>query len=55
LVVPDDEGVFQGSQTRAGVRCVHPVQIYLDLKSQPERGAKEAAGELRKRLLTWSA
>lgn len=52
LVVPDDDGVFQGGSAHAGVHCVHPVQIYLDLKSQPERSAKEAAVELRWQLLT---
>ena len=54
LVVPNDEGVFQGATDRDGVRCVHPVQAYLDLKEHPER-AKEAAQELRTDLLTWSA
>ena len=39
---------------RDGVRCVHPVQAYLDLKEQPER-ADEAAAHLRAELLTWSA
>jgi hypothetical protein len=34
--------------------CVHPVQVYLDLKAQPER-ASEASVEVRKRCLTWSA
>lgn len=35
LVVPNDEGVFNGSEAREGIRCVHPVQIYLDLKGHP--------------------
>ena len=52
LVLPDDEGVFQGSQTQQGIRCVSPVQAYLDLKGQPER-APDAAVELRGRLLNW--
>jgi hypothetical protein len=52
LVLPDDEGVFQGRQERAGIQCVSPVQSYLDLKDQPER-AKDAAAELRRKLLTW--
>jgi len=52
LVLPDDEGVFQGSQRQDGVQCVSPVQTYLDLKEQPER-AKDAASELRRRLLKW--
>lgn len=54
LVVPNDEGVFHGSQVEDGLRCVHPVQIYLDLKDHPER-AEEAAEHLRTRLLKWSA
>ena len=52
LVLPDDEGVFQGSELQAGIRCVSPVQTYLDLKNQPER-AKDAAAELRRGLLLW--
>ena len=50
LVVPNDEGVFQGASDRQGVRCVHPIQAYLDLEGHPER-AKEAAEQLRKDLL----
>ena len=53
LVVPKDEGVFQGAGDRDGVVCVHPVQAYLDLKDQPER-AKEAADHLRTDLLKWN-
>ena len=52
LVLPNDEGVFHGSQTHEGIRCVSAVQTYLDLKAQPER-AKDAATELRKKLLNW--
>ena len=52
LVIPDDEGVFQGAAVRDGIRCVHPVQVYLDLKEHPER-AKEAAERLRADLLKW--
>lgn len=54
LVLPNDEGVFAGAADREGVPCAHPVQVYLDLKAQPER-ADEAATELRKQLLTWTA
>ncbi len=54
LAVPDDEGVFLGSEVRAETPCVHPVQAYLDLQAQPER-AKEAASELRSRLLGWKS
>jgi len=53
LVIPKDEGVFQGVDERDGIVCVHPVQAYLDLKDQPER-AKEAAEHLRAELLKWS-
>lgn len=52
FVIPNDEGVFTGVSDREGVRCVHPVQAYLDLKGHPER-AVEAAEELRKRILPW--
>jgi hypothetical protein len=51
LVVPNDEGVFDGAAEREGVRCVHPVQAYLDLKDHPERSA-EAAQQLRRKLLS---
>ena len=46
LVVPNDAGVFLGAATHAGVRCVHPLQAYLDLAAHPERAA-EAAERLR--------
>lgn len=50
LVVPNDEGVFDGVEFVDGIRCVHSVQAYLDLKDHPER-ATEAAAEIRWRLL----
>jgi hypothetical protein len=52
LVVPNDAGVLHGAQDRDGVRCVHPVQAYLDLKEHPER-AVEAAERLRAELMNW--
>jgi len=52
IVVPNDEGVFHGSEVREGIRCVHPVQIYLDLKAHPERSS-EAASRLRQDYLNW--
>ena len=52
LIEPKDEGVFQGAGEVAGIRCVHPVQVYLDLKDHPERSA-EAAEKLRKDFLNW--
>lgn len=47
IVEPRDEGVFHGSSERDGIACVHPIQVYLDLKGHPERSA-EAADRLRK-------
>jgi len=52
LVVPNDEGVFTGVEARDGVPCASAVQVYVDLKGQPER-AQEAAEELRRVHLTW--
>lgn len=52
LVLPNDAGVFHGAETRDGLRCVHPVQAYVDLKAHPER-ATEAAERLRSELLSW--
>lgn len=54
FVRPVDDAVFEGSSVVDGVPCVHPIQVYLDLKAEPERSL-EAADELKKRLLTWSA
>lgn len=52
LVVPNDPGVFHGAKDRDGLRCVHPVQAYLDLKDHPER-AVEAAERLRDEFMNW--
>jgi hypothetical protein len=52
LVVPNDDGVFHGAGRVDGVRCVHPVQVYLDLEAHPERAA-EAAKKLRAAHLSW--
>ena len=52
LAVPNDTGVFQGAVEKDGIRCVHPVQVYVDLKDHPER-ATEAAEHLRTELLNW--
>lgn len=54
LAVPDDTGVFTGAAERDGIRCASPVQVYLDLKGQPER-ADEAGAELRRVHLAWSS
>lgn len=50
LVMPNDEGVFHGAGDVDGIHCAHPVQIYIDLKTHPER-ANEAADEIRDRLI----
>ena len=50
LVAPDDEGVLHGVAEVEGLRCVHPVQAWLDLQSHPERAA-DAADALRERYL----
>lgn len=52
LVKPNDTGVFDGATEREGIPCVHPVQVYLDLKNHPERSA-EAAEALRQQQLTF--
>lgn len=52
LVVPNDEGVFHGARDVDGARCVHPVQVYLDLHEHPER-ANEAAERLRSQISRW--
>jgi hypothetical protein len=38
--------VFDGARVVEGVPCAHPVQVYVDLKDQPER-ATEAADHLK--------
>ena len=52
LVVPNDAGVFHGAVEKDGIRCVHPVQAYIDLKGHPER-ASEAAERLRSEFPNW--
>jgi len=52
LVVPNDEGVFHGAEAKEGIHCVHPLQVYLDLKDHPERSS-EAASRLRQDYLKW--
>lgn len=52
LLVPKDSGVFQGAAHQDGVRCVHPVQAWLDLQGHPER-APEAAERLRSEWMTY--
>ena len=53
FVLPNDRGVFEGVREVDSVPCVHPVQVYIDLKDHPERSA-EAAEALRQRVLKLS-
>ncbi len=46
IAVPRDDGVFYSDEQLSGIRCAHPVQVYLDLLGHPER-AEEAASYLR--------
>ncbi|HWO25161.1 MAG TPA: hypothetical protein VNO30_40760 [Kofleriaceae bacterium] len=50
MVLPGDRGVFDGARRIGDVTCAHPVQVWLDLKDQPER-AKDAAEQLYARLM----
>jgi hypothetical protein len=52
LLLPRDEGVFDGAAKAGGVPCVSPAQVYLDLAAHPER-SKEAAEKLRAELMKW--
>ena len=52
LVIPNDDGVFDGSKKLPDIPCVSALQVYLDLQSHPER-AKEAATSIRQRYLNW--
>jgi hypothetical protein len=49
LISPNDTGIFQGAEARDGIQCAHPVQLYMDLKNQPER-AQEASEALKASL-----
>ena len=50
LALPDDHGVFDGARRVDGLVVAHPVQVWLDLKEQPERSS-DAADELHERIL----
>jgi len=52
LVRPNDPSVFVGASSVQGLPVAHPIQVYLDLKAQPERSA-EAAEALAKKALTF--
>ena len=43
---------MKNAENRDGLRCVHPVQVYMDLKGHPERAA-EAAQHLRTQFMNW--
>lgn len=50
LIIPYDEGVFQGLQTINKKRIASNIQLYLDLYNYPKRG-KEQADFLRERKI----
>jgi hypothetical protein len=52
IAVPRDEGVLYAAEDVTGLRCAHPVQVYLDLLGHPER-SEEAASYLRTHRLDW--
>jgi hypothetical protein len=54
LIVPYDEGVLYGAETKGGARVTSPVQTYLDLRQIKGRG-EEAADFLKQQVLqpTW--
>lgn len=54
LLLPRDDGVFDGVQIVGGARCASIAQVYLDLGAHPER-SKEAAAHLRAKVLGGSA
>lgn len=53
MLIPADQGVFDGVVSRDGVHCVATVQIYLDLHAHPER-AHEVVREVQERHLDWT-
>ena len=55
LIVPYDEGVFYGAQTKREAKITSPVQTYLDLRQIKGRG-EEAANFLMQQVIqpTWS-
>jgi hypothetical protein len=50
ILIPADDSVLLGARLVERVPCVHPLQVYLDLKAHPER-ASEAAARLRPLVL----
>lgn len=53
VLLPADEGVFDGAREAAGLECASPVQAVVDLAHEPERAA-EFREALRERALPWS-
>jgi len=51
LTIPNDDSPFEGSEDIEGIRCVSPVQAYLDLKEAGER-SKEASERLKDHYLS---
>lgn len=47
IAKPNDPSILWSTEEIDGIRCVHPIQAFLDLKGQPER-APEAMPELKK-------
>ncbi|MBG0785603.1 MAG: hypothetical protein H0S79_10920 [Anaerolineaceae bacterium] len=50
IASPNDQSIFWDRKEIEGIQCVHPIQVFLDLKGQPER-AQEAMLELKTYLL----
>ena len=50
FVVPNDGSIFWDVNEIEGIKCVHSIQTYLDLNTQPER-AQEAMPEIRRMIL----
>ena len=53
VLLPADEGVFDGARAASGLECVSPVQAVVDLAHEPERAA-EFREAIRERALPWS-
>lgn len=54
LIIPYDEGVLYGVETKSGAKVTSPVQTHLDLRQIKGRG-EEAADFLKQRVIqtTW--
>ncbi len=47
FAIPEDAGVFYGSQETNGVRTVSPIQLYVDLLNYPARGEEASQAILK--------